>query len=66
MSLIDKKQVAQYFNVTERTINNWVEKKIITPVIRINNRPKFSKEAIDEMVKKGSDSKSQNENAQQQ
>ena len=41
------------FNVTERTINNWVEKKIIAPVIRINNRPKFSKEELEEMIKKG-------------
>jgi len=53
MTLIDKKQVAQMFNITERSVNNWVDKKIITPAIRVNNRPKFSKEELEKMISTG-------------
>jgi DNA-binding transcriptional MerR regulator len=53
MSLLNKQQVAAMFGVTERTINHWIEKKILSPTIRINNRPKFSKDQIEKMIENG-------------
>jgi len=50
MTLLTKKQVAQIFSVSERTIYNWEKNKILSAVTRINKRPRYSKEEIDQLI----------------
>ena len=46
--LIDKRQLADTFSVSLRTISNWIENsKIPPPLFSVGNRPRWSREQIE-------------------
>lgn len=51
--LLQKKDVAQMFNVTDRTVENWSKKGLLKPETHLNGRPRYSQESIALMIQKG-------------
>ena len=44
--LLTRKQVAEIFSVTPKTIKRWQEKKLVTPCCSVNGRPRYDQEAL--------------------
>jgi phage terminase Nu1 subunit (DNA packaging protein) len=45
--LLTEKQVAEYLNVTVRTVQRWRAEETGPPVLYANNRPRYRKAAVD-------------------
>lgn len=49
--LFSRKEVAQIFKVRPHTIFIWEKRKLIEPALKINGRPRYSIESIEQLAK---------------
>lgn len=48
--LFSRKQVAEIFGIKPRTIWKWEKRKVITPALYVNGRPRYSMEEIEKVA----------------